>query len=156
LVEQAGPERRLAAIAFSDIVDYTALTGRDEARAIRARDRHRALTRPLVEQFQGEMVDATGDEMLCVFPSALLAVDYAIALQAVLRDDADLRLRIGVHLGDVVRREGEVIGEGVNVAARIRPLARRIGRISGSLRGGSGNTRSVKSPSRHRAPAPGL
>ncbi len=123
MAEQAPAERRLAAIVFSDIVGYTSLTERDEARAIRARERHRALARPLVVEFQGEIVDATGDELLCVFPSALLAVDYALAMQAVLRDDADLRLRMGVHLGDVVRRDGEVIGEGVNVAARIRPLA---------------------------------
>ncbi len=123
MAEQRAVERRLAAIVFSDIVGYTSLTERDEASAIRARERHRSIARPLVLQFQGEVVDSTGDELLCVFPSALLAVDYALALQAVLRDDADLRLRMGVHLGDVVRRDGEVIGEGVNVAARIRPLA---------------------------------
>ncbi len=123
MAEPAQADRRLVAIVFSDIVGYTSLTDRDEARAIRARERHRSIARPLVDEFQGEVVDATGDELLCVFPSARLAVDYALAIQAVLRDNSDLQLRMGVHLGDVVRRDREVIGEGVNVAARIRPLA---------------------------------
>jgi class 3 adenylate cyclase len=116
-------ERQLAAIMFTDIVGYTALTERDEARAIQVRERHRAIVGPMVAQFQGELVEATGDESFAVFPSAVLAVDCAYAIQAALRQDEELRLRIGVHLGDVVRREGEVIGEGVNMAARIRPLA---------------------------------
>jgi class 3 adenylate cyclase/pimeloyl-ACP methyl ester carboxylesterase len=115
--------RRLAAIMFTDVVGYTGLTERDESRAVRARDRHRALLRPLVEQFEGELLETPGDESLSVFPSALLAVDCALAVQAALRDDTDLKLRIGIHVGDVLRRNGELIGEGVNVAARVRPLA---------------------------------
>jgi len=116
-------ERKLLAILFTDVVGYTALTERDEARAVRVRDRHRELVKTLVTQFEGEVVDTTGDESLSVFPSALAAVDCAIALQAALRDDPHLRVRVGIHLGDVLRRGNEVIGEGVNVAARIRPLA---------------------------------
>ena len=116
-------ERKLLAILFTDVVGYTALTERDEARAVRVRDRHRELVRTLVAQFDGEVVDTTGDESLSVYPSALMAVDCAIALQAALRDDPNLRVRVGIHVGDVLRRGNEVIGEGVNVAARIRPLA---------------------------------
>lgn len=115
--------RRLAAIMFTDVVGYTGLTESDEGRALGVRDRHRALLRPLVEQFEGELVETPGDESLSVFPSAVRAVDCAFAIQAALRDDKDLKLRIGIHLGDVLRRDGEVIGEGVNLAARIRPLA---------------------------------
>jgi class 3 adenylate cyclase/pimeloyl-ACP methyl ester carboxylesterase len=122
-MEQPTAERRLAAIMFTDIVGYTSLTGADEEKAIRVRERHRAIVRPLVEQFEGELIEATGDESLATFPSAVLAVDCALAIQAALRDDDELRLRIGIHLGDVVRRGGEVIGDGVNVASRIRPLA---------------------------------
>jgi adenylate cyclase len=108
---------------FTDVVGYTALTERDEAAAVRVRDRHREHVRKQVSEHGGELVDAPGDETLSVFASALAAVDCALALQAALRDDSELRLRIGIHLGDVLRRGGEVIGEGVNVAARIRPLA---------------------------------
>jgi pimeloyl-ACP methyl ester carboxylesterase/class 3 adenylate cyclase len=122
-VTQAHDDRRLMAILFTDIAGYTTLTERDEATAIRVRERHRTLVRALASQFEGEVVDATGDESLSIFPSALMAVDCALALQAALRDDRDLAIRVGIHLGDVTRRGAEVIGEGVNVAARIRPLA---------------------------------
>lgn len=116
-------ERRLLAIMFTDVVGFTALTERDEGAAVRVRENHRELVRTLVHQFDGEVVDATGDESLSIFPSALRAVDCAFALQGALRSHPDVRLRIGVHLGDVLRRGAEVIGEGVNVASRIRPLA---------------------------------
>jgi len=116
-------ERRLAAIMFTDVVGYTALTEKDEARAVRIRDTHRELVATLVKQFDGELIDATGDESFSIFASALQAVDCALALQGALRSHPDLRVRIGIHLGDVLRRGGEVIGEGVNVAARVRPLA---------------------------------
>ena len=122
-MSEATDQRRLLAIMFTDVVGYTALTERDEAAAVRVRDRHRDLVRTLVGQFDGEVVDATGDESLSVFPSALRAVDCALGLQGALRSHPDLRLRIGIHLGDVLRRGDEVIGEGVNVAARVRPLA---------------------------------
>ena len=84
--------------------------------AVRIREAHRNLVQTLVAQFGGEVVDVTGDESLSVFSSALRAVDCAMALQGALRSDPALRLRIGIHLGDVLRRNGEVIGEGVNVA----------------------------------------
>ena len=121
--EPAADERQLLAIMFTDVVGYAALTERDEAMAVRARDRHRELVSTLVKQFDGEVIDATGDESLSVFHSAVRAVDCALALQGALRSHPDLKLRIGIHLGDVLRRGGEVIGDGVNVAARIRPLA---------------------------------
>lgn len=116
-------ERRLVAIMFTDVVGYTALTEKDESRAVRIRDTHRELVGTLVKQFDGELIDATGDESFSIFASALQAVDCALALQGALRSHPDLRVRIGIHLGDVLRRGGEVIGEGVNVAARVRPLA---------------------------------
>jgi class 3 adenylate cyclase/pimeloyl-ACP methyl ester carboxylesterase len=115
--------RSLTAIMFTDIVGYTSLMAKDEAKAIEVRERHREIVGVLVKQFQGTVVDQTGDEMLTTFPSALLAVDCSLAIQAALRDDPDLRLRIGIHLGEVVKQGDEVIGDGVNVASRIRPLA---------------------------------
>ena len=108
---------------FTDVVGYTAITERDESAAVRVREQHRDLIQTLVGQFDGEVVDVTGDESFSVFPSALRAVDCALALQGALRSYPDLRVRIGIHLGDVLRHEGEVVGEGVNVAARVRPLA---------------------------------
>ncbi len=116
-------ERRLAAIMFTDIVGYTALMSRDEEAGRRARDRHEAVVRPLVERYHGEWIERTGDETLSSFPSALDAVNCALAVQAELDGDADLRLRIGIHQGDVTFDTSGVSGDGVNLAARIRPLA---------------------------------
>jgi adenylate cyclase len=65
--------RQLLAIMFTDVVGYTALTERDEAAAVRVRTQHRDLVRTLVEQFEGEVIDSTGDESLSIFPSALRA-----------------------------------------------------------------------------------
>jgi class 3 adenylate cyclase/pimeloyl-ACP methyl ester carboxylesterase len=123
VVTETADQRQLLAIMFTVVVGYTALTERDEAAAVRVREQHRELIQTLVHQFDGEVIDATGDESLSVFPSALRAVDCALALQGALKSYPDLRVRIGIHLGDVLRREGEIVGEGVNVAARVRPLA---------------------------------
>ncbi len=116
-------ERRLAAILFTDVVGYTALMGRDEAAGRRVRARHESLVRTQVERYHGRWIEEKGDESLSVFSSALEAVNCALALQAELDGDPELTLRIGIHLGDVTLEDGRVYGDGVNVAARIRPLA---------------------------------
>ena len=115
--------RRLAAILFTDVVEYTALMGRDEAAARRVRVRHEDLVREHVGRYHGEWIEEKGDESLSVFPSALDAVHCALAIQAELAQSSGLELRIGIHLGDVTIEEARVYGDGVNVAARIRPLA---------------------------------
>lgn len=115
--------RRLAAILFTDVVGYTALMGRDEAAARRVRAQHEALVRDQVGRYHGEWIEEKGDESLSVFPSALQAVNCALAIQAGIPDGGELELRIGIHLGDVTIEEGRVYGDGVNVASRIRPLA---------------------------------
>jgi class 3 adenylate cyclase len=84
-VSDTTTQRRLLAIMFTDVVGYTALTERNEDAAVRVRDRHRELVQKLVGQFDGELVDATGDESLSIFPSARRAVDCALALQGALR-----------------------------------------------------------------------
>jgi TolB-like protein/Flp pilus assembly protein TadD len=108
---------------FTDIVGYTALMGESEEKAVRVRERHRALVNQLVAQFNGEWIEETGDESLSSFPSALDAVSCALAIQAALEDDPELSIRIGIHLGDVIFEGDRVYGDGVNVASRIRPLA---------------------------------
>ncbi len=117
------PTRRLAAIMFTDIVGYTALMAESEERGLRARERHRALVRPLVEEYHGESIEARGDESLSTFPTALDAVNCALAIEAAARDDAELKLHVGIHLGDVVVQDGEVSGDGVNIASRICALS---------------------------------
>ena len=87
-------ERRLAAIMFTDIVGYTTLMAESEEKGLRARERHRELVRPLVEQYHGESIEARGDESLSTFPTALDAVNCALAIDDELRGeamDADVR-----------------------------------------------------------------
>jgi TolB-like protein/class 3 adenylate cyclase len=115
--------RRLVAIMFTDIVGYTAVMQADEQRGVEIRERHRDLTQSLVRRFDGEWLSENGDETLSIFPSVLDAVNCALELSEALAHDPDLKLRIGIHLGDVVFDEGHVYGDGVNLAARIRPLA---------------------------------
>jgi TolB-like protein/class 3 adenylate cyclase/Tfp pilus assembly protein PilF len=115
--------RRLSAIMFTDIVGYTALMGRDEAVGRRVQDHHEAVVGPLVTRYQGEWLEERGDETLSVFGNVRDAVNCALAIQHALRDDPELKLRIGVHLGDVTFERSHVIGDGVNVASRIRALA---------------------------------
>ena len=114
-------ERRLAAIMFTDIVGYTALMAESEEKGLRVRERHRELVRSLVERYHGEWREETGDECLSTFASAVDAVNCALALQAEVDDE--LQLRIGIHLGEILVQEGRLYGDGVNVASRIRPLA---------------------------------
>jgi TolB-like protein/class 3 adenylate cyclase len=119
----ANVERRLAAIMFTDIVGYTALMAESEEKGLRVRERHRTLVRPLVEQYHGESIEARGDESLSVFPTALDAVNCALAIEEHLQSDPELRLHVGIHLGDLVVQGGEVSGDGVNIASRICALS---------------------------------
>ena len=120
---QPSVERKLAAIMFTDIVGYTALMGESEEKGREVRKRHARRLRPLVDRYRGEWVQDVGDETLTWFQSAVDAVNCALAIQAALKDDPLLSIRIGIHLGDVVFEAGSIHGDGVNVAARVRPLA---------------------------------
>ncbi len=114
--------RKLAAIMFSDIVGYTALMGRSEARGMAARDRHRSVLAQRAHDYGGDVVDENGDELVLSFASAVDAVNCALAVQNGGIGDG-LELRIGIHVGDVLFEKDRVYGDGVNLAARIRPFA---------------------------------
>jgi len=115
---------------FTDMVGYSALTQRDERLALQLLEEHRRLVRPLLAQHGGREIKTIGDAFLVEFPSALAAATCAIAIQQTLHDhnrtvapDHRVLLRIGLHAGDVVYQENDVLGDGVNIAARIEPLA---------------------------------
>ena len=123
-------ERRLAAIMFTDMVGYTALSQKNEARALKLLEEHRRLLRPLFRKHHGKEVNTIGDGFLVEFTNALDAVNCSLEIQLLLSGlngvrDAENRivLRIGIHLGDVVHGGGNVSGDAVNVASRIEPLA---------------------------------
>jgi adenylate cyclase len=120
---RSAEQRRLVAVMFADVVGYSRLMAADEETGVRARRRHRKIARPLVEAYGGRWVEERGDESLSVFPSALDAVNCALAIQAATASEPDLSLRVGIDLGDVVFDQDEVYGDGVNVAARVRETA---------------------------------
>ncbi len=126
----SGGERRLAAIMYTDIVGYTALTQLDESRAMEVLERHNQLLRPFFPKFHGKEVKAIGDSFLVEFESALDALKCATEIQSYLHDynvsskeEWKIKLRIGIHLGDVIHRVGDIFGDAVNIASRIEPIA---------------------------------
>ncbi|HIB31922.1 MAG TPA: adenylate/guanylate cyclase domain-containing protein, partial [Candidatus Marinimicrobia bacterium] len=117
------PIRKLAAIVFTDIVGFTELMGRDEAKAMALLKQQRTLLRPIVENFNGEWLKEIGDGILMSFSSAVEAVTCALEVQRILAHNSELTLRIGIHIGDVIKQDGDVFGDGVNIAFRLEPLA---------------------------------
>jgi len=115
--------RKLAAIMFTDMVGYTALMQKEESKARELIERHRALLKPFVKKHGGEIIQFVGDGTFCRFDSAIEAVNAAVEIQKVLELEPEINLRIGIHVGDVVVKGDEVYGDGVNIAARIEPLA---------------------------------
>ena len=112
-------QRRLAAIMFTDIVGYTRLMSEDEQKALECVRNKRAIIQPLLKQFNGEFLKELGDGTLSAFTSSVDAVRCAVALQQALADQPDYKIRVGIHLGDVVSDDGDIFGDGVNIASRI-------------------------------------
>ena len=115
--------RQLAAIVFTDIVGYTALMDEDEEKALQLLEQNRGIQGPLIEQHGGKWIKELGDGVLASFPSAVDAVSCACAINNACEKVDGLRLRIGIHLGDVVFENNDVFGDGVNIASRLQALA---------------------------------
>jgi TolB-like protein len=115
--------RQLAAIMFTDIVGYTALMGNDEKKAFEMLRKNRQIQRPLIEQFNGKWVKELGDGVLASFQTVTDAVNCGNKIQQACSNIHDLKLRIGIHLGEVVFEDDDVFGDGVNIASRLQALA---------------------------------
>ncbi len=118
-------QRRLAAILAADVVGYSRMMAANEADALAALRSARAeCLDPAFEEYGGRIVKTMGDGMLVEFPSAVDALRCAIAIQtSMAARDGDLKLRIGVNVGDVVVEGGDILGDGVNIAARLEGIA---------------------------------
>ena len=121
--------RRLAAIMAIDVVGYSRLMGEDEAGTARAVREHREAARPIVARLGGRIVKTTGDGLLLEFPSVVEAVECAISIQklmagrnAEIPETKRMVYRIGVNLGDVLIEGDDILGEGVNIAARLEGI----------------------------------
>src|SRR5438552_1688053 len=126
----AGEQRKLAAIMFTDMVGYAALAQRDDKLALELLEEHRRLLRETFPRFNGTEIKTIGDAFLIEFNSALEAAQCAIEIQRTLAKrnhdvtaERRIELKIGIHIGDVVHRGGDVYGDGVNIASRIEALA---------------------------------
>jgi TolB-like protein/class 3 adenylate cyclase/tetratricopeptide (TPR) repeat protein len=124
-------ERKLAAILAADVVGYSRLVGADEAGTIaRLRALRKEFIEPLIAEYRGRMVKLMGDGALVEFASAVDAVEWAVAIQkgvaereAGAPEDRRIQFRIGINIGDIIVEDGDILGDGVNVAARLEGLA---------------------------------
>ncbi len=119
-----GIHRRLAAILAADVAGYSRLMGEDEAGTLTAlRQLRTELFAPTVDRHRGKVVKSMGDGWLVEFASVVDAVTCAIEVQQGLVGHDGIKLRVGVHLGDVTHEEEDIFGDGVNIAARLQEIA---------------------------------
>ena len=123
-------ERRLAAILAADIAGYSRLMGRNEEETVRELEAHQAVILPLIAKHGGAIINIAGDGIVAQFPSAVRAVECAVAIQKIMAErnfeipaERRMLLRIGVNLGDIIHDGTRTYGDGINVAARLEPLA---------------------------------
>jgi adenylate cyclase len=125
------PRRRLAAIVAADVASYSRLIGLDEEGTLDTlRKVRRDIVNPLLSEHGGRVANTAGDSLLLEFSSVVDAVRFALAMQrAMAKHNADvpderrLMFRVGINVGDVVSEGDDLLGDGVNVAARLEGLA---------------------------------
>jgi adenylate cyclase len=123
-------KRRLTTILCADAAGYSRLMEADEAGTLATLRRHRAAMAALIERHDGRIVNTWGDAIIAEFASVVEAVQCAVEMQQELAGENDplpdaerMRFRIGINLGDVMVEDGDVYGEGVNIAARLQEIA---------------------------------
>ncbi|MGA2106532.1 MAG: adenylate/guanylate cyclase domain-containing protein [Syntrophorhabdales bacterium] len=128
----AAPEvkRKLVAIVSADVKGYSRLMDEDEEWTVRTLKAYREVMASLIERHRGRVVDATGDNLMAEFASAVDAVQCALEIQDELAarnvesaGNRTMEFRIGVNLGDVITEGNRIYGGGVNIAARLQELA---------------------------------
>ena len=116
-------DRRLAAIMFTDIIGFTSLMNADEKKTLDVLQKNISIQKPIIEKYNGHCIKEIGDGTLSSFSSAVNAVRSAIEIQNAVNNEPSFKLRIGIHLGDVIFKENDVFGMGVNIASRLETSA---------------------------------
>ena len=116
-------ERKLAAIMFTDIADYTAISAKDETKALELLNIQKKILAPIVKEFNGTLHKEMGDGNLLSFKTVSEAVKCGIKIQEETRSIENLNLRIGIHEGEVTLKNNDLLGDDVNIAARIEPFS---------------------------------
>jgi class 3 adenylate cyclase/pimeloyl-ACP methyl ester carboxylesterase len=123
-------KRKLTAILSADVKGYSRLMGEDEKRTVRTLNAYKEVMTNLIQQHRGRVVDAPGDNVLAEFGSVVDAVECAVEIQkelktrnAELPENRRMEFRIGVNLGDVIEDGEQILGDGVNIAARLESLS---------------------------------
>src|SRR5580700_3688427 len=122
--------RRLVAVFAADVEGYSRLMGADEVGTLKGLTERRAILDRIIGEHRGRIANTAGDSVLAEFGSAVEAVQCAVTAQTALAEantgvppDKHINFRIGVHIGDVMVRAGDLFGDGVNIAARLQTLA---------------------------------
>ena len=111
--------RKLAAIMFTDIVGYSAMMSKDEKQAMEVLEKNREIHKSAIIKFNGEYIKEIGDGTLSIFQSSFDAVSCALEIQKACCKESSLMVRIGIHIGDIIVKENDVFGDGVNIASKI-------------------------------------
>ena len=132
------PKRKLAALVFTDIVGFTKLSAKNEPAALQILNKQRDILKPIVEEHNGDWLKEIGDGLLLTFNTNIEAVHCSIAIQEAVKFIPELELRIGIHQGEVAFQGNDVVGDDVNIAARIEPFSASggiaiSGRVNASL-----------------------
>jgi len=107
---------------FTDIVGYTTMIEADESLAVKTVTYHKNVIEQLVSRFEGEIINFYGDGSLSIYPSATMALECAMAIQTVFQKDTIVPLRIGIHISEILFKEGNIYSQGVNLASRIESI----------------------------------
>ena len=122
--------RKIAVIFVADVVGYSKHMEKDETATFKAYGECEKILNKLLKQYKGSVFNTAGDSVLAEFPSAVNAVECAVDFQKAIKalnssdkKDVKLEFRIGINMGDVVMKDGNLLGDGVNIAARLEALA---------------------------------